>query len=168
MTHRRLASTGAPGRPQPLLGVATGAGAGVPLGKWTKNIEISKPPQAVWDVATDYPNLPKWTAKVSKVEVVPPGPASVGTQVTVTRGRITFTQTVKEMQMPERLYTTIVNGPVTGSSTFTLKPTATGTAVEHTLELDLKGMMKIAGLFIGGGVKKELKMLKRQVEGPTQ
>ena len=135
------------------------------MGSWTKSVEIAKPPQAVWDVAIDYPNLPKWTAKVSKVDVNPPGPANIGTQVTVTRGRITFTQTVKEMNPPEHLFTTVVNGPVTGSSKFTLRQTATGTAVEHTLQLELKGMMKIAGLFIGGGVKKELKMLKKEVEG---
>lgn len=138
------------------------------MGSWTKTIEIAKPPQDVWDVAIDYANLPKWTAKVSKVEVDPPGAAAIGTKVTVTRGRITFTQTVQEMRPPEHLYTTIVNGPVTGNSKFTIKANGTGSSVEHTLALELKGMMKLAGLFIGGGVKKELKMLKRQVEGPTK
>lgn len=135
------------------------------MSSWTRNIEIAKPPQAVWDVAIDYANLPKWTAKVSKVDVEPPGPAAIGTKVTVTRGRITFIQTVQEMRPPEHLYTTIVNGPVTGSSKFSIKAAGTGSSVEHTLELQLKGMMKLAGLFIGVGVKKELMMLKKRVEG---
>ncbi|HEX9708481.1 MAG TPA: hypothetical protein VGB42_00675 [Candidatus Thermoplasmatota archaeon] len=98
------------------------------MSRWTKSVEVARPPQTVWETPVDYPNVPKRAAKVSAMSVDRPGPAAVGTKVTI-RAR------------------------------------GGGSHVEHAHALSIKGVAKLFGPLIGSGVKKELRMLKNQVQG---
>lgn len=96
--------------------------------------------------------------------MVPSTPLGVGTKVSVTRGSITINFTADEVRPTEFLRCSIVQGKVTGDTTFALQADGAGTVVDHTLDLKLRGLMKIFAPFIGGGLKKDLAALKKRVE----
>jgi carbon monoxide dehydrogenase subunit G len=119
----------------------------------------------VWDTIVDYPKTPEWLPKVKSATMDPPGLLAVGTKVSVSRGRITIHFKAEEVRPTEFLRCSIVQGAVTGDTTFALQRDGEGTTVDHTLDLQLKGLMKIFAPFIGGGLKKDLAALKKRVEG---
>ena len=49
----------------------------------TRSIDIQAPPNVVWDVWTDVERWPEWTASVSRVERLDPGPLAVGKRVRI-------------------------------------------------------------------------------------
>lgn len=119
----------------------------------------------MWDVIVDYSKAPEWLPKIKAALMEPEGPLAVGTKVALTRGRMTINFTAQEARPTEFLRCTIVQGRVTGDTTFSLKADGAGTVVDHTLDLKLSGLMKIFAPFIGGGLKKDLAALKHRVEG---
>lgn len=133
------------------------------MGKWTARIAIARPPQAVWDVIGDYAKTPEWLPKV-KAATQSPGPFGKGTKVSVTRGPMTINFTVEESEAPKRVAMSIVQGKVTGATTFSLSPQGDGTLADHTLELNFKGLMKLFSPFMGRGLRKDLAALKARVE----
>jgi uncharacterized protein YndB with AHSA1/START domain len=49
----------------------------------SKSIDIHAPPAIVWAVWTDLERWPEWTASVSRIERVTPGPLAVGLRVRI-------------------------------------------------------------------------------------
>ncbi len=137
--------------------------AGDTVGHWSASVAISKPPQAVWDVIGDYPKTPEWLPKI-KAATQTPGPFGQGTKVSVTRGPMTIHFTVEESEAPRRVTMSIVQGKVTGTTTFVLKAQGEGTLVEHSLDLNFKGLMKVFSPFMARGLRKDLVALKGRVE----
>jgi len=135
------------------------------MAHWSASVRIAKPPQNVFDTICDYPSTPQWLKGIKEAKFVTPGPLRPGSKVKVVRGRITIEFTAKEVVPPRQLTMAISQGKVTGVTTFTLKPDGGGTTVEHTLDLDLKGLLKLFGFVIGRGLKKDLQALKTRVEG---
>jgi uncharacterized protein YndB with AHSA1/START domain len=133
------------------------------MGSWSASVQIAKPPEAVWNVIGDYGKTPEWLPKI-KAATQSPGPFGPGTKVSVTRGPMTINFTVEEASPPNQVKMSIVQGKVTGTTTFVLKPEAGGTLVEHTLDLQLKGFMKIVAPFMKGGIRKDLAALKKRCE----
>jgi carbon monoxide dehydrogenase subunit G len=130
-------------------------------------VQIAAPPQVVWDTIVDYPSAPQWLPKVKSAVMTPEGPLAVGTKVALTRGSITINFTAEEIRPAQFLRCSIVQGKVTGDTTFTLSPDGNGTRVDHTLTLQLKGLMKIFAPFIGGGLKKDMAALKKRSESKS-
>jgi carbon monoxide dehydrogenase subunit G len=135
------------------------------MSSWKVSVQIAAPPQTVWDTIADYPSAPQWLPKVKSAVMTPEGPLGVGTKVALKRGSITINFTAEEVRPPQFLRSSIVQGKVTGDTTFTLTPDGNGTRVDHTLNLNLKGFIKIFAPFIGGGLKKDMAALKKRSEG---
>ena len=133
------------------------------MAKYNASVRIARPPKAVWNVIGDYTKTPQWLPKI-KEATQSPGTFGRGTKVKVVRGKMTINFTVEESTPPERVVMSIVQGKVTGTTSFILKPDGDGTLVDHTLQLNLKGLMKIFAPFIGGGIKKDLAALKARSE----
>lgn len=133
------------------------------MSEYRASVHIARPPQAVWNVIGDYTNTPQWLPKIREA-TQSPGTFGPGTKAKVVRGKMTINFTVEESHAPERVVMSIVQGKVTGTTSFTLKPEGEGTFVDHTLKLDLKGLMKIFTPFIGMGIKKDLAALKARSE----
>jgi uncharacterized protein YndB with AHSA1/START domain len=136
------------------------------MGSWSASVQIAKPPEAVWNVIGDYAKTPEWLPKV-KAATQSPGPFGTGTKVSVTRGPMTINFTVEESSPPNKVVMSIVQGKVTGNTTFVLKPEAGGTLVDHTLDLNFKGLMKLFSPFMKGGIRKDLAALKKRCESLT-
>jgi carbon monoxide dehydrogenase subunit G len=64
----------------------------------------------------------------------------------------------------ERVKMSIVQGKITGTTEFVLKPDGDGTQVDHTLDLNFKGLMKLFSPFMTRGIRKDLAALKARVE----
>lgn len=126
-------------------------------------MRIGKPPEAVWNVIGDYTKTPEWLPKI-KSATQSPGPFGKGTKVSVTRGPMTINFTVEESDPPNRVKMSIVQGKVTGTTEFMLKQDGDGTLVDHTLDLNFKGLMKLFSPFMTRGIKKDLAALKARVE----
>ena len=135
------------------------------MSHWSASVRIAKPPQAVFDTICDYPSTPQWLPGIKEASFLTPGPLGPGSKVKVGRGRITIEFTAKEVDPPRQLTMAISQGKVTGVTTFALKQDGQGTLVEHTLELNLKGLMKLFGFVIKRGLTKDLGALKARVEG---
>lgn len=133
------------------------------MGSWKASVRIARPPQAVWSVIGDYPKTPEWLPKI-KAATQSPGTFGKGTKVSVTRGPMTINFTVEESDPPNRVKMSIVQGKVTGTTEFVLKPDGDGTAVDHTLDLNFKGLMKLFSPFMTRGIRKDLAALKTRVE----
>ena len=125
---------------------------------------IAAPPQVVWAQIVDYPSTPQWLPKVKSAVMTPEGPLAVGSKVALRRGTITINFTAEEVRAPEFLRCSIIQGKITGETSFALVPDGDGTRVDHTLDLKLKGLMKIFAPVIGGGLKKDMAALKRRAE----
>ena len=133
------------------------------MGSWSASVQIAKPPEAVWNVIGDYAKTPEWLPKV-KAATQSQGPFGMGTKVAVTRGPMTINFTVEESSPPNKVVMGIVQGKVTGKTTFVLRPEAGGTLVDHTLDLNFKGLMKLFSPFMKGGIRKDLAALKKRCE----
>ncbi len=56
--------------------------------KLTRTIDIAAPPQTVWAIWSDVTRWPQWTAGISCVDVLTPGPFAVGTRVRIRQPKL--------------------------------------------------------------------------------
>ena len=138
-------------------------------------IEVAAPPQAVFDVLTDFANHGSWANQKAGLEVKPvsDGPTAVGSMFKSSQkfaGKHAEADIkVTQLSAPTALaFEAHQPGkkPVTYTSTFTLTPSGGGTLVERTLEPNPSGLMvTIASPAIRADMMKALKNLKARVEG---
>ena len=138
-------------------------------------IEVAAPPQAVFEVLSDFPSHGSWANQKAGLEVTPVsgGPTAVGStfksEQKFAGKHASADIKVTQLSAPSMLAFEAHQAgkkPVTYTSTFTLTPSGSGTLVERTLEPNPSGLMvTIASPAIRADMMKALKNLKAKVEG---
>ena len=104
-------------------------------------VEIPAPPQLVWSVMADVERWPEWTASVSRVKRLSPGPLQIGSRMRI-----------HQPKLPPALWRVIAINPDAGftgisvapgirvTARHTVEPIATGTRV--TLSIRYDGLLR--------------------------
>lgn len=139
-----------------------------------ETIEISRPPQEVFDYVSDMARHPEWQDQLLAAVVETEGSTRVGTRVKQTRrvgrGTRTFTLEVTEHGPPNRLAFRGIDGPVRPQGKITLEPLEGGERTRYSAQLDFEGHGP--GLLIAPLVRRDarkqlpdsLKRLKKKLE----
>jgi uncharacterized protein YndB with AHSA1/START domain len=100
-------------------------------------IEIARPPQEVYAVATDPLRFAEWQPDVVRVEV--PGPARFATTRRMTGGARTIVQEITRDDPPHSWAARAVDGPIRPHATITVEPINGGAGSRVTFTLDFEG-----------------------------
>jgi uncharacterized protein YndB with AHSA1/START domain len=106
-------------------------------------LDIARPPDEVFAVATDPTRFTQWQADVVRVETDQPAPLPVGARFTTVRriGGVdrTITQQVAEVARPHRWAARSTTGPIRPNATIAIEPIDGGTGSRVTFTLDYTG-----------------------------
>ena len=98
------------------------------------SITIAAPPAAVWAVYTDLAAWPDWTASVTSVSVLDPGPLAVGQRVRIKQPRLpAAVWTVRELVVGESWTWTATGPGVLTTAAHRIRPEGAGSRVELSL-----------------------------------
>ena len=121
-----------------------------PVTPITASIEISRPPQDVFDYVADLKRQTEWQASLVDVELETEGPTRVGTRAVDTRkvpmgGKQKFPFEITEHDPPNRTSFAVTGGPVRPHGTVTFTPLEGGkrTRVDFTMEFVRHGIGKL-------------------------
>jgi uncharacterized membrane protein len=113
------------------------------------SIEISRPPQDVFDYFGDLSRHGEWQSALVDVHVEGEGPTELGTKVKETRltpaGKQTYHYEVTRWEPPQACAFKVVDGPVRPEGTITFTPLDDGsrTRVEFEMEFHGHGLGKL-------------------------
>jgi uncharacterized membrane protein len=139
-----------------------------------ESISINAPAEEVWHaVHEDVRNFTKWTTNVKRVQKVSPGPAGEGTVYRYTldtpAGEHGLAIEHTEWRKPKRCAGEYVEGPVTGTWSYSYSERAGVTKLTYVSDFRLTGMLRLmTAAFVPhyrNGVRENLRNLKRFVEG---
>lgn len=106
-------------------------------------LDITRPPQEVFAVATDPTRFAEWQSDVVRVETDQPAPLPVGARFTTIRriGGVerAIAQQVTEATGPYRWAARSHTGPIRPSATITIEPIDGGTSSRVTFTLEYVG-----------------------------
>jgi carbon monoxide dehydrogenase subunit G len=131
-------------------------------------IEVARPPEAVFDFLTDPRRLPEWQKSTVEVRREGTGPLRIGerfTEVHRAMGRdVESVVEVAEIERPSVFALVIVEGAVPLDGRWTFAATATGTRVAFVGEGDVRGLMKLARPLMAGQFRRYHRRLKELLE----
>jgi uncharacterized protein YndB with AHSA1/START domain len=133
-------------------------------------VDIDRPPEAVFAVLTDIGRLPEWQASAVSAEAE--GPVGEGTRIRETRrllGReYRVVHEVTAFDPPHRFDVQSVEGPLPLTVRHTLEPSGGGTHLEVVGEAKPKGMLRLAAGGIAktaeGEFRRDFERLKKLLE----
>jgi uncharacterized protein YndB with AHSA1/START domain len=100
-------------------------------------IEIARPPQEVFAVATDPLRFAEWQPDVVRVQL--PDPSRIATTRRMTGGERTIVQEITHNDPPNRWAARGVDGPIRPQATITIEPISGGAGSRVTFTLDFEG-----------------------------
>jgi uncharacterized protein YndB with AHSA1/START domain len=100
-------------------------------------IEIARPPQEVYAVATDPQRFAEWQPDVVRVQM--PDPSRIATTRRMTGGERTIVQEITRNDPPSRWAARGVDGPIRPHATITVEPIGGGAGSRVTFTLDFEG-----------------------------
>jgi uncharacterized protein YndB with AHSA1/START domain len=113
------------------------------MGPIVTTLDIARPPNEVFAVATDPTRFAEWQADVLRVETDQPAPLPVGARFTTIRriGGVerSITQQVAEAASPHRWAARSHTGPIRPNATIAIEPIDDGTGSRVTFTLDFVG-----------------------------
>ena len=103
--------------------------------------ETAAPPQVVWAVVCDVERWPEWTASMSSIRLLDPGPLAAGSRAAVVQPKLKpATWRVTEFDEQRMIFTSASSGPgVVASGMHVVEPRGTGSRA--TLSLHFAGML---------------------------
>jgi uncharacterized protein YndB with AHSA1/START domain len=114
--------------------------------RFEAEVDIDRPPEAVFAVLTDINRLPEWQASAVSAEAE--GPVGEGTRIRETRrlfGReYRVVHEVTAFEPPHRFDVQSVESPLPLTVSHTLEPSGGGTHLEVVGEAKPKGMLRFA------------------------
>jgi uncharacterized membrane protein len=135
---------------------------------YEETVEVAAPPEVVWAVMSDVEGWPRWTASVSSVELVTPGPLRVGSVAKVKQPKLASATFVVDGYEEGRSFSwTASAAGVTSTGDHRIEPTATGSRVTLVLHQSgaLAGFVGLAyAKLIRRYVRMEAEGLKREAE----
>lgn len=142
-----------------------------------KSIEINRPVEQVfYVVGAKWPrNCPRWSPSVKELQQTSEGPFGVGAtvhQVREINGKVTpTTVTVTEYAENQALGLQTTGESVNTVSRYVFEPTAAGTKVTVSLDVEVGGMGRLAAPMITRSLNSELEgdlsRMKSTLESPT-
>lgn len=124
--------------------------------RFSNTIEIRRPPDVVFDYLATPENIPRWNYAISESRRVPAGPIRVSTRIqqhrTIPRPADEQLE-VTELVPGRRLVLEGDLGPLHGTITYALEPTASGTLLTNDAELEASGALRLAAPLAAGRVR---------------
>ena len=143
----------------------------------TGSVEISRPPQDVFDYIADLSRHREWQTGLEKVDVQTEGPTRVGTKAVDTRhlpgGARDIPYEITDCDAPRRLAFQVTDGPIrpVGSLTLTSLDNGTRTRVDFAMEFHGHGLgvvlLPIANRDARKHVPDDMAALKQRLESPA-
>jgi ligand-binding SRPBCC domain-containing protein len=136
-----------------------------------EEVTIAAPPEAVWGaVHEDLPNVQRW-ARYLRATLLdgPPGPgARVRYDLDLQGMRMRFVLHTTTWDRPRRCGGAVVDGPFTGTWSYTYARRRGGTHMVYEMDYEMRGLMRLTGGLVAGqyarGVREGLDMLREYVE----
>jgi carbon monoxide dehydrogenase subunit G len=118
----------------------------------TEAIEVPRPPGAAFAYVADFTTVAEWDPGIHSSRRLT-GEGGVGTTYEVQaefRGKtMPFTYTVTELEPGRRIVLDGVGEKATSRDTIVFEPAGEGTRITYSAEFKLKGVLKVAGPFLG-------------------
>lgn len=124
--------------------------------KFTNTITINRRPAEVFEFLAHFGNLPLWNYAISETRKISDGPVGVGSRYRQTRTlptRREETFEVTEFEPDRRLSIRGTLGPFHSEVTYLLAPTANGTTLTNTMNLQPSGALRLVAPLAASGVK---------------
>lgn len=134
-----------------------------------EKISVNASPEKVWALVSDPRNAPRFNRMVQEVTDVREQPGGVGTSwkaIAQMAGRMEIANEITEWEPPRRLAITM-DGPASGTLTFTLTPEGDGaTVVEQQATSNMPAITApLVKPMLEQNLKESLQRIKEQVEG---
>jgi uncharacterized protein YndB with AHSA1/START domain len=133
-----------------------------------KDIEIARPPSAVWDFVIDHANDPKWCRKVKTVEATGPASWEVWHKPIPLRAARMLDTTHVRVEQPTLLHIREEDDSSVFNVEYRLKPTRGGTLFTQISDFRWKRFPGSIQRVLAYGVKRDvvaqLRALKRELE----
>ena len=122
------------------------------------SVDIAASPDIVWAVMSDGERWPQWTASVTSVRLLDPGPLRIGTRAWIKQPRFPPARWIVTALEPGRSFTWKSGGPgVWVHAHHSVAPVATGTRA--TLRLHYEGLLaRLLGRLTAGITNRYLAM----------
>jgi uncharacterized protein YndB with AHSA1/START domain len=121
-------------------------------------VDISAPPEVVWVLLSDVESWPEWTASITWVRSIRPGPLQVGSRVRIKQPRLPVTVwTVSDLVEGERFTWTATSPGVNTRASHRVIPAAEGS--QATLSIDQAGILgRLVGRLYGRLTRRYVQM----------
>jgi uncharacterized protein YndB with AHSA1/START domain len=137
-----------------------------------REIEVNRPPEAVFAYLSDLSRLPAWQPAVQLAEQTTPGAIGPGTQFRLVfrgpTGPVEAAGEIVEFDRPRRIGLRSVSGPVDLNGGLDFEPTDGGTRLRIRATIDPKGMLRFMEGMIKNTIEREipaaLESLRDQLE----
>jgi uncharacterized protein YndB with AHSA1/START domain len=125
-----------------------------------REVEVDRPPEAVFDYLSDLSHLPAWQPGIQLAEQTTPGPVGPGTRfrmiVRGPTGPIEATGEIVDFERPRRIGLQSLSGPVDLSGSLDFQPSGGGTRLRIAASIEPKGMLRFMEAMIKGTIEKDL------------
>lgn len=135
-----------------------------------RTIDISAPPERIWEIMSDIARWPEWTPTVTNVELLDTGPFRVGMRARLRQPRLPVAVWTVTAIEPGRAFTwESLNPGVTAVATHRIDVRGTSTVNQVTLKLEWTGWLAplirlLFGRLSARYVETEAESLKRHSE----